>query len=424
MDEKVVLLVAFHFPPAAMSSGHLRTLAFAKYLPEFGWSPVVLSAHSLAYPSTAQANLAAIPAGVTVRRAWALDAGRHLSLGGKYPGFLAQPDRWISWWPDGVRQGLQAIRQRRVRAIWSTYPIMSAHCIAHTLSHRAKVPWVADFRDPVRSSVTPDNRFAVASQLRWEQKVLQSAACVTFTTPGACREYAERYPAAASRLTVIANGYDEAQFTHLVPSARRDGGAQLWVHSGLLYPDGRDPLPFFAALAKLKSVGVLTAGRLQVVLRASGFEAGYAREIARLGLEDLVTLAPPVSNRDALVEQSSADALLLFQGRRFNRQVPAKMYEYLRIGRPILALVDTDGDTAATLRASGGAMIAAPDDVDAIADAAQRFMQAVANGHPPRADAGIVAGYSRRAGAKALAEMLDGLSATEYASSRQATGLA
>jgi hypothetical protein len=69
-------------------------------------------------------------------------------------------------------------------------------------------------------------------------------------------------------------------------------------------------------------------------------------------------------------------------------------------------------------------MIAAPDDVDAIADAAQRFMQAVANGHPPRADAGIVAGYSRRAGAKALAEMLDGLSATEYASSRQATGLA
>jgi hypothetical protein len=347
-----------------------------------------------------------------------------LSLGGKYPGFLAQPDRWISWWPDGVRQGLQAIRQRRVRAIWSTYPIMSAHCIAHTLSHRAKVPWVADFRDPVRSSVTPDNRFAVASQLRWEQKVLQSAACVTFTTPGACREYAERYPAAASRLTVIANGYDEAQFTHLVPSARRDGGAQLWVHSGLLYPDGRDPLPFFAALAKLKSVGVLTAGRLQVVLRASGFEAGYAREIARLGLEDLVTLAPPVSNRDALVEQSSADALLLFQGRRFNRQVPAKMYEYLRIGRPILALVDTDGDTAATLRASGGAMIAAPDDVDAIADAAQRFMQAVANGHPPRADAGIVAGYSRRAGAKALAEMLDGLSATEYASSRQATGLA
>lgn len=421
MDEKVVLLVAFHFPPAAMSSGHLRTLAFAKYLPEFGWSPLVLSARRLAYPSITRANLATIPQGVPVHRAWALDAGRHLAIGGKYPGFLAQPDRWISWWPDGVRQGLRAIRRRRAQAIWSTYPIMSAHCIAHTLSHLARVPWIADFRDPIRSSVAADNRFAVASQLRWEQRVLRSAACVTFTTPGACCEYAERYPAAASagRLAIIANGYDETQFAHLAPSRRRDGDAQVWVHSGLLYPDGRDPRPFFAALAKLKSSGVLTAGRLQVVLRASGFEAGYAGEIARLGVDDMVTLAPAVPNHDALVEQASADALLLFQGSRFNRQVPAKMYEYLRIGRPILALVDADGDTAATLRTSGGAIIAAPDDVDAIAGAVQRFAQAVADGHPPRADPGIVARYSRRAGAEALAKMLDRLTAHKRASPRQ-----
>jgi hypothetical protein len=209
---KQVLMVAFHFPPVAMGSGHLRTLGFARYLPSLGWEPTILSAQAAAFPRTDAANLDLIPVDCRVHRAFALDVRRHFSIRGKYPEWLAQPDGWASWWPAAVLKGLSLIRKHKVDVIWSTYPIMTAHCIAHTLSRITGLPWVADFRDPVASSVEAGNRFSVASQTRCERRVLKYANRAVFTTAGAMRSYAETYPEAHrdNRLVVIQNGYDEA----------------------------------------------------------------------------------------------------------------------------------------------------------------------------------------------------------------------
>lgn len=406
-----VLMVAFHFPPAAMGSGHLRTLGFARYLPEFGWDPIVLSARALAYPRVASTTPGIIPEGCEVHRALAFDARRHFAIKGKYPGMLAQPDGWASWWPAAVLQGLRIIRRHHVRAIWSTYPIMTAHCIARTLSRFTRLPWVADFRDPVSSSVEAENPFSVASQQRWEHRVLRDAARTVFTTPGALHDYAERYPGADrnGRLSFIGNGYDEAAFTDLpADPPPRAGRPLLLVHSGLLYPDGRDPVPFFHAIAQLKARGVAGPAHVQVILRASGWEARYQQDVDRLGIADIVTLAPPVNNREALIEQASADGLLLFQGSRFDRQIPAKVYEYLRIGRPVFALVGSAGDTASVLRATGGAMLAPLEDVASIALQLSGFIRALGGESVLRASPEVVAGHSRRAGAASLARLLDG----------------
>lgn len=405
-----VLMVAFHFPPAAMGSGHLRTLGFVRHLPESDWDPVVLSARALAYPRTMPLQAGSIPDGCPVYRALALDASRHLAIAGKYPGFLAQPDRWASWWPMAIWQGLRIIRRHQVRAIWSTYPIMTAHCIAWTLSRITKLPLVADFRDPMTSSVSPANRFSVASQHRWEKRVLRDAAHVTFTTPSALLDCAERYPAAHEdgRLSVVENGYDEAAFVGLPdPPPLTANRPLVLVHSGLLYPDGRNPLAFLTALARLNAAGRLTEDDVHVVLRASGSQTVYARELQSLGLQNMVTLAPPVSNRDALVEQAQADALVLFQGAYFNRQIPAKLYEYLRIGRPILALVDAQGDTAAVARSIGGAVLTPIEDVDAIEACLVDFVAAVRAGKAPHARPVVVSAYSRRERAASLGNILD-----------------
>lgn len=409
--DKSVLMVAFHFPPAAMSSGHLRTLGFARHLPDFGWTPVVLSARPLAYPRTAPVADDVIPPGCMVSRALAFDVSRHFSIRGKYPGLLAQPDRWSSWWPAAVVEGLRLIRRHKIRAIWSTYPIMTAHCIAHTLQRLTGLPWIADFRDPVANSVEAGNPYSVASQQHWERRVLGRATHAVFTTPGARRDYAERYPDAArdGRLSVVGNGYDEAAFADLPPApAALDGRPLRLVHSGLLYPQGRDPAPFFAALARLKADTLAGPGQFQVVLRASGWEAGYQREIDRLGIADIVTLAPPIGNRQALLEQAEADAVVLFQGERFDRQIPAKVYEYLRVGRPIFALVGLAGDTARVLRDTGGAAIVPLDDVEAIASRLAQFVGMLRTGRAPGVAPDILGRYSRREGARLLAGLLEG----------------
>lgn len=407
---KRVLMIAFHFPPVAMGSGHLRTLGFVRSLPELGWEPTVLSAKAAAFPRVDAKNLELIPDTCRVNRAFALDVRRHLSIRGKYLGFLAQPDGWASWWPAAVLQGLQLIRTHQINAIWSTYPIMTAHCIAHTLSRMTGLPWVADFRDPVASSVGSENKFSIASQNRWEQRVAARATHTVFTTPGAMHSYARRYPQAARDrcLSVIPNGYDEATFADL-PAAtpHQPGQPLLLVHSGILYPDGRSPLQFFTAIANLKMAGRLAEGDIRIVLRASGSEMVYAKELHRLGLDRMITLAAPVSNHEALCEQTQADALLLFQGSRFNHQIPAKTYEYLRIGHPIFALVGPEGDTAELLRETGVARMVPIDDVPAIEQGFADFIHALRVGRAPTAADSAIQRYSRYQGALALAGLLD-----------------
>lgn len=411
---RAVLMIAFHFPPAAMGSGHLRTLGFARYLPAFGWDPIVLSASARAYPRTVPVEAGIVPEGCMVRRAFALDARRHFGIAGRYPAFLAQPDRWISWYPTAVWEGLRIIRKHRVRAIWSTYPIMTAHCIARTLSRITKLPWIADFRDPVAGTVHAENRLAAASQQHWERQTLKGAARTVFTTPGALSDYSERYPEMCreGRFVFIANGYDEAGFMDLPPAPPISADRPLvMLHSGLLYPEGRNPVPFLTALSHLKASGVVGAENLKVVLRASGSEAAYTRDIQRLGLQEMVILAPHVSSREALEEQARADGLLLFQGSRYDRQIPAKVYEYLRIGRPIFALVGDCGDTAALLRETAGAELVPIDDAQAIERRLAGFIASLRNGLAPQADAKVIRRYSRRHGAELLGAILDEIAA-------------
>ncbi|HUY02151.1 MAG TPA: glycosyltransferase [Rhodocyclaceae bacterium] len=406
---KTVLMTGFHFPPSALSSGHLRFLAFAKYLPECGWDPVVLSATPNAYELTDPASVRSIPTGCSVYRAFALDTKRHLAVMGKYPSSLALPDRWASWWPAAVWNGLRLIKRHRAQAIWSTFPIMTSHCVAYTLHRLTGIPWIADFRDPVASSTSGKHPMAVRSQAHWERRVLSHASRSVFTTPGAMQWCAERFPEAsrAGRLTVIANGYDEEAFVDLGCPPAQAGRPLVLLHSGLLYPEGRSPVLFFAALARLRDSGSITPGLLKVVLRASGSEAAYTREIQRLRLGEMVTLAPPIGNHEALLEQAAADGLLLFQGSKFDLQIPAKVYEYLRIGQPIFALVGPNGDTATLLRESGGAELVAADDVDAIATGLRGFLHALIQGTAPSPRPAAVVQYSRRAGAMLLASLLD-----------------
>jgi len=85
------------------------------------------------------------------------------------------------------------------------------------------------------------------------------------------------------------------------------------------------------------------------------------------------------------------------------------VYEYLRIGRPIFALVSEDGDTAALLRATGGAEIVPLDDSAAIETELRKFIEAIREGSAPIASAAVAQTYSRYQGTVSLATLLDGI---------------
>lgn len=410
---KRVLLITFHYPPFQGSSGTLRALNFSRYLAEFGWEPIVLTARPSAYGAVSEGSRAlAAPPGVEVMRAFALDAARDLSIKGRYPGFLALPDRWSSWAVHALWLAMRAVSRYRPALIWSTYPIATAHLVGRLAQRLSGLPWVADFRDSMTEDEYPRDPVVRRAYQRIEAAAVERARRVVFTTPGTMRMYAERYPELPdTHWQVIANGYDEEAFSRLgVEPARSKGGTEgplTFLHSGVLYPDERDPQPFFAALANLKRLGRVSALQLRVVLRATAHDDVIGRMVQSFGLDDIVELAPAIPYQDALSEMLRADALLIFQAANCNHQIPAKLYEYMRCGRPILALTDERGDTAATLRAAGVGDIADLSDADDIGARLLRFLELLRAGRAPVPDPDYARTYTRRAQAGQLARLFD-----------------
>jgi peptidoglycan/xylan/chitin deacetylase (PgdA/CDA1 family)/glycosyltransferase involved in cell wall biosynthesis len=413
--KKNVLLIAFHFPPQAGSSGIQRTLSFSKHLGEQDWAPSVLSASPSAYEQKNSSQLAQLSKNVEVKRAWALDAKRHLGLFGRYPEVIALPDRWVSWWFSAVCLGLSMLRKNKAQVIWTTYPIATAHLIGLSLKKLSGRPWVADFRDPMTQDDYPKRKWQKAAFLWIERHTIQGCDAAVFTTHSARDTYVRRYPQiAGEKFHVIENGYDEDGFNDIRPDATplQDAGAQpiVLLHSGLLYTEGRDPSAFFSAIATLKQLGKLDAGRLKIVLRAPGDEDYFKGLISQKQIGDIVHIEFALPYREALSEMSQADGLLVFQGTPFNTQIPAKIYEYFRTRKPIFGLIDPSGETARVLRNGGFENIADMTSAEKIADALSLFLEQLANGQAHIAPEQLVMASSRKYRAQQLAQLFNQLS--------------
>jgi glycosyltransferase involved in cell wall biosynthesis len=410
-------MVAYHFPPIRVSSGIQRTLKFSRYLLEHGWRAQVLTVNPRAYERVGDDQLAEIPVEVAVKRAFALDTARHLSIRGRYFGWMALPDRWVSWCFGGLASGLALVYRYRPKAIWSTYPIATAHLLGLMLHRLTGLPWIADFRDSMTEDEYPSDPVQ-RKMYRWiERQTVERCRRAVFTTPGAIRMYAERYPdIPVSRWALIPNGYDEENFARAENSvaykqalADKKKDSIVLLHSGVLYPSERDPTRFFQALSALKRGGILQPGRFKVVLRATGHDALHGRLIAEYSLDDIVFLEPSIPYEAALAEMMTVDGLLIFQAANCNHQIPAKIYEYFRARRPILALTDPCGDTARVMFDAGLSNVAPLDDKDAIAAQLSRFIDALQSGDAEIAAENTVAAHSRQARSKLLANLLDEL---------------
>lgn len=413
MALRSVLMFAFQFPPFAQSTGRLRTLSFVRHLPELGWIPIVISARATAYPEVDACSEREIPEGTTVIRAWGFDIARAVSIRGIYPRIIATPDRWNSWVLGAYLAGRDAVRQAAPSVLWATFPTPSAMLACLTLHRRTRIPFIADFRDPMVYEHWPVNRWD-RWVYRWlERNVAASASAVVVTTPSACELYRQRYSEVpASRFRVIENGIDDddVAITWELPKPDVAPADRITlVHSGGMEAPDRDPTCFFRALRLLSDRSQLPrTQKLRVVLRASGNEKQYSELAQSIGVGDLVEVLPRISRIDAMKELTSASALLLFQGSVCNRQIPAKAYEYLASGKPIIGLMDPGGDTHALVHGKWGVPYCGDmADAEAIAKALSRFFSDFARDAAYVPPSSLRSRHSRRTQALELGRLLD-----------------
>jgi glycosyltransferase involved in cell wall biosynthesis len=412
---KNLLIVAFQFPPMSGSSGLLRALKFCRYLPEFGWTPTVLTAHPRLYEQVDDRQLSLIPEGLRVIRAFGLDAKRHLSIRGRYSRLTALPDAWASWSLGAIPSALRFMRRTKTDAVFTTFPIATSVWIGLVLHRLTGKPWIVDFRDSMTEEHYPSDP-TTWRVWRWlERQAIRRASLLLFTAESAIRMYRQRYPELSEKKCVLLpNGYDEEDFAALpaASAAPLNSGAPVQLlHSGLVYPEERDPRPFFRALARLKRDGKISRETVQVNFRACGFEPFYAKQIAELGIEEVVCLLPRIPYMQALREYVASDALLLMQAKNCDHQIPAKAYEYFRLGKPILGLTTENGDTGMLLRQVGGSTIIDLADEDAIYRGLPAFLAAVKERRHATPSADIARSFSRRSLTQQLVVHLDQLEA-------------
>ena len=346
---KTILMIAFDFPPSNAASVQ-RTLKFFEYLHELGWTTILLTAKPSAYPLIDNSFELKLNENQFIYRATALDVHKHLSIKGKHVGWMKTPDRWGTWIPFATQLGKKIIKKHNPDIIWSTFPTPSANVIANKLAKYSKKPWIADYRDPAPYIHTTNGKWLDKVHKKIDNITFKNASKLIFATDASKKLY-ETYYDCHEKFSVIENGYDENNFIKAKvlakdhPNIFSSNKFSLY-YAGGLYPNGRDPIPIFKALAYLVSGNIISEKNFELIFQGAGDGLQFKAILQELKLNNIVSFIQPTSFLLALVNMTRADALLLIQDSRFNLQIPGKIFEYFRTEKPLLIKTDKSGATA------------------------------------------------------------------------------
>jgi len=356
------VFIAFHYPPEASSSGVLRTLKYSRYLGEYGWRVTVIAPTADAYSIVDEQLTQQIPDTVRVIRTRWLNTRTHLSIRGIYPALLALPDSWIGWLPWGVSAARRLLREDPAQLVYSTSPHATSHLIGLRVVKATGLPWVTDFRDPWIEEPpepgAPSGPIYTGINRMLERKVIERSSHIVASTTHLRDQLRSRYPSVPSaRISAILNGYDEADFGETLAPESHTSRQFVIVHAGSINAEFRDPRPLLQALAQSVANGVVDREKLCIRFIGGGDFAdskAMSDALASTGLGSQVTFVKRVPYEESLRELGGADLLLLLQASHDTTGlVPAKLYEYLRSQKPVLALVHP-GATSEVLATTGG----------------------------------------------------------------------
>lgn len=337
--------------------------------------------------------------------------------------------RW--WRHQAWETGLRAAREHGVQLVFVTASPFEGISAAVRIGRELEVPVIADLRDPwaldeVMAYPTSLHRWR---QLRTMAHTLSGVDLIVMNTPEAEMVVREAFPTLAGQCRNITNGYDPADFEGIQRTTDRDHFEI--THTGYLYTDigldhsrrswlkrvaGGEIVPvdllarssFFLleALELLCREQPELLDRLRLNLVGSPTDADQAR-VERSSVRRLVHFKGYVTHQDSIAALLNADLLFfpmhgLPRGIRA-RIVPAKLYEYLGSGRPILAAVP-EGDARDFILAASAGRVVEPSDVIGIARAIRAFLEEAPT--PTRSERPEVTRFARRVLTKSLAEYL------------------
>lgn len=392
-----LLMVAFHFPPSGAVAAQ-RASKFARYLPDFGWDPVVVARR----PDPRQPLDPTLDGPAPAVRLNPVEPSRALGL---LPRAAIDPLRRLLFLPDEEAGWMLALagalprllRRFRPDVLWSNSVPTGSLVAAAAAARRARLPLAVDFHNEWTRNMyyAPPTPLHDRAQRALEAFVVRSARLVTTLNPLHTEDLAARFPGRV--FETLENGFDPSDYEVRPP---RGTGRIVFVYAGAVYGYQR-PEPFLRALAG--------TGRQDVEVRIVGDRFG---RFAPGSWPFPVSVAGYLPHRSLGEVFSEASAFFLCLEPPAARQLPAKLYEYLRAGRPTFAIAPRGGAVEGWLRRTGAGTSAASEEPASWAPALREFIERLPLYRPPSGEA-----FLRRALAQRLAAQLDAIAASVSAPS-------
>jgi glycosyltransferase involved in cell wall biosynthesis len=421
-EQRKLLMLCYHYAPA-VSGGVGRSVRYARYLPELGWSPTVITTDRYGR-GPGMSGEEVVRVGELFRRrdyrGGSAASARGPTRGGAIAWaekWLLIPDKHVRWTTMAFIPAMRIVRRGGADTIYTTSPPASAHVLGGALKALTGKPWIMDLRDPW--TIEPLNWYLrtagprLAIEKRIELSCFRRADAIVTSTPEAALRYAEIYPSFAGKIHSIPNGYDERELEEARATvsnsellARVGDSPFVISHVGTFcrhteadaYPRG-----FLDALSGLVREGVI-GPRTCTIVFAGALSPETERRVAAYGLGELIARPGPVSHIEALRIMHRSDLLLLYDPNPSgDYYVHGKLYEYLAARRPILGVLPP-GAARRLLESSGHAIAVTEDDAGHIRAALLAALGA--RGREVRSDFDI-SQYEGRHCASRLAGILD-----------------
>lgn len=386
---KRCLFITHSFPPLG-TAGVQRAVQFVRHLPSFGWMPTVLTVKDDPTYQKDHSLSPLVPPSVRVIRApmlsplllfkvlWKCRLHRVAEF---LEQFLLFPDTKVGWLPFALRKAFEVCRREKIDVVYTTSPPETTQLVGLYLKNRLKLPWVVDYRN--EWTTNPYGRgTGVCLHLPWhsrlERKVTLSADRVITLSPAHTEMLIKADPQARDKYVTIENGFDAVEVeaaakraktetevtSHCEDAERRRQRIFNLVYAGAFHSK-LTPFLFLDTLQKLITNGVIDESRFR--FSVAGYPWELRDHLGRYG--KWINYAGYLAHEDALVLMHRASALLLMIRPDAPRTLPGKLYEYLAVGKPILALVPPNGLAAKIISEARSGVIVAPDDVPAISSA-------------------------------------------------------
>jgi len=343
---RLAQLFAYHYPPSNASAA-ARLSRFARYLPEHGYRCRVVACRVPDSGSSREVVYVGLGDSVGLwKLAWWVAKGVQR---------LAPYNDRLDWIPAAIYAAIQQQDRERASAVLSSSPPLATHLAAAWVSSRYRLPWVADFQDPLADNPFRERLWGQLYDRLMEHWIFGRAAVVLANTEPVAERWRSRYPFWAAKFRVLPNGFDPAE-PPIRPAPQRD--PRLIVHAGSLYGHRR-PTQFMRVWHYLASHGWVRPGEWQAAFVGPASDHPFrdcARECSELQRAGLVILEQGSKPKAVLrdwIQRASALLLLDLVGRDESLQIPAKLFDYVRSGIPIVAWSPLGSPTRSILERSG-----------------------------------------------------------------------